>query len=111
MGTSEATMQYRSRATSQTFRPVATSMPRSLSRLKGMWGPAQIATPTSGRKIAVAQPSESYPRRSKSPMATGSARYSSDEVAMAPPAIRLPSSNWTTPTKALAVMSVKTTTM
>ncbi len=54
---------------------VAASHLNTAPRSSGSIGPTQIATPTNGRKIAVAAPTDSFVNRSNNPITTGNARY------------------------------------
>jgi hypothetical protein len=80
---------------------------------KGIFWPIQIAIPTSGRNRIVARSMLRSLLRTRIPINMGSARYSSDDVAMPAPVtlVCASSSSSCWPINELAVMSVNATMM
>src|SRR5579863_311751 len=83
----DAITQYSTSDTFQAFCAVAGDRFQIAAMSKGMYWPIQMATPTSGTKIAVAQFSVSLVYFKSRPMMIGNARYNSDDVAIPPPVI------------------------
>src|SRR5258708_37064997 len=87
MGSTDATTQYSTSATFHAFWADAGLRPQIAAMSKGINCPTQIARPTSGTKITVAQLTLSFVYIRSRPIMRGNASYKGAEVAIPPPEI------------------------